>query len=162
MKSTTNFTLISQQFLSLADQEQDRLANSANFVGLLFAELHDVNWLGIYVLRGDDLVLGPFQGLPACIRIPVGTGVCGSAAKTGETMRVADVHEFAGHVACDPASKSELVVPLISKGQLIGVLDIDSPIKNRFSVKDQNGIEMLCAEYIRVIEAGDGTSQAFI
>lgn len=162
MNDSTDFALIRRQFLSLANREHDTLANSANFVGLLFAELHNINWLGIYVLRDDELVLGPFQGLPACIRIPVGSGVCGTAAKTRQTLRVADVHAFAGHIACDPASKSELVVPLISHGQLIGVLDIDSPFEDRFSADDQVGVESLCAAYMQVIEAGNRDSTGFI
>lgn len=162
MTVSTDFALIRRQFLSLANQEQDRLANSANFVGLLFAELHSINWLGIYVLRDDELILGPFQGLPACIRIPVGSGVCGTAAEKRQTLRVADVHAFAGHIACDPASKSELVVPLISDGRLVGVLDIDSPFENRFSADDQIGIEMLCTAYIQVIENGNRDSTGFI
>lgn len=162
MKERTDFALLRQQFLSLADQEHDKLANSANFVGLLFAELHDINWLGIYVLRGDELVLGPFQGLPACIRIPVGSGVCGTAAKERRTLRVADVHAFAGHIACDPASKSELVVPLIANNKLIGVLDIDSPFENRFSTNDQIGVESLCEAFVQVIEASDTNPAAFI
>ena len=116
----------------LAD-EPDPLANASNFVALLKQALDDVNWLGIYVLRGNTLVLGPFQGLPACVRIPLGQGVCGTAAATLETQRVFDVHEFPGHIVCDAASRSELVVPLLVGGKLVGVLDIDSPEVGRFS-----------------------------
>jgi GAF domain-containing protein len=130
----------------LAD-ESDPLANASNFVALLNTALDDVNWLGIYVLRGNGLVLGPFQGLPACVRIPVGSGVCGTAAEKLQTLRVADVHDFPGHIACDAASRSELVVPLLIDDRLVGVLDIDSPSVRRFSAEDQTRIEGLCAAY---------------
>jgi GAF domain-containing protein len=144
---------------SLADQaealmagEPDALANTANFVALVYDNLERVNWAGVYVLRGDELVLGPFQAKPACIRIPLGQGVCGTAAKKRESILVADVHSFEGHIACDPASRSELVVPLICKDRLLGVLDIDSPDTDRFTVADKTGIEAMCARLIRQIE----------
>lgn len=139
-----DYKLLQSQLLALLEDETDPLANASNFVALLNASLDDINWLGIYVLRGEELVLGPFQGLPACVRIPLGQGVCGTAAAKLATMRVEDVHEFPGHIACDAASRSELVVPLIIGGQLVGVLDIDSPSLDRFSAEDQSGIEVIC------------------
>jgi len=142
--SDTDYTLLASQLTALVGDENDALANASNFVGLLFGALDDVNWLGIYVLRGDELVLGPFQGKPACVRIPTGNGVCGTAAATRETQRVADVHAFPGHIACDAHSRSEIVVPLVVVDQLIGVLDIDSPSLDRFSAADQEGIESIC------------------
>lgn len=142
-----DYDLLNSQARALIGDEPDPLACAANFVGLLFHALDNVNWLGIYVLRGTDLVLGPFQGQAACTRIPLGNGVCGVAAARRETLRVADVHEFPGHIACDVASRSEIVVPLIVAGELIGVLDIDSPLIDRFSADDQVGIEALCRNY---------------
>ena len=143
----TDYTLLDSQAQALLRDEPDALANAANFVALLYNALDDVNWLGIYVLRGDELVLGPFQGQPACVHIPIGNGVCGAAAATLETQRVADVHAFPGHIACDAASRSEIVVPLLVDGSLVGVLDIDSPSLDRFSADDQAGIERLCATW---------------
>ena len=142
-----DYRLLQSQLLALLEDETDPLANASNFVALLNTALDDINWLGIYVLRGEELVLGPFQGLPACVRIPLGQGVCGTAAARLETMRVEDVHEFPGHIACDAASRSELVVPLIIGGQLVGVLDIDSPSLDRFSAEDQSGIEAICQAF---------------
>ncbi len=159
---SVDFALLEKQLAALLAGETDPLANSANFVGLLFAEFSDVNWLGIYVLRGDELVLGPFQGLPACVRIPVGQGVCGTAARKVATMRVANVHAFAGHIACDPASKSELVVPLVVADNLIGVLDIDSASENRFSEKDQLGVELLCKCFTDILQSADSNLSRFI
>lgn len=142
-----DYDLLQSQLLALLKDESDPLANASNFVALLNSALDDINWLGIYVLRGEELVLGPFQGLPACVRIPVGQGVCGTAAAKLETIRVEDVHEFPGHIACDAASRSELVVPLIIGGRLVGVLDIDSPSLDRFSAEDQSGIEAVCKAF---------------
>jgi L-methionine (R)-S-oxide reductase len=142
-----DYKLLQSQLSALLAGESDPLANASNFVALLKTAMHDVNWLGIYVLRGDELVLGPFQGLPACVRIAVGKGVCGTAAEKLETLRVDDVHAFPGHIACDAASRSELVVPLIVETRLVGVLDIDSPSLARFSAEDQKGLEDLCAAY---------------
>lgn len=142
-----DYELIDAQLRSLIKGESDSLANAANFVGLTFNALDNINWLGIYVLRGDELVLGPFQGQPACVRIPVGSGVCGTAARTLETQRVADVHAFPGHIACDAASRSEIVVPLVVDGILLGVFDVDSPSPDRFDETDQAGIEKLCRSY---------------
>jgi len=149
----TDFDLLQKQLALLTDSEPDPLANAANFVALLYDAMSDINWVGIYVLRDQDLVLGPFQGKPACVRIALGQGVCGSAAAERKTLRVADVHDYAGHITCDPASRSELVVPLISERQLLGVLDIDSPYPNRFSEQDQAGVETTCTTFVRIIEA---------
>ena len=123
--------------------ESDAIANMANATGLIFESLPDVNWVGFYRNVGGELVLGPFQGRPACIRIPFGTGVCGVAAETGQVQRVEDVHAFPGHIACDSASKSEIVVPLIRDGELLGVLDIDSPKTARFTQEDEDGVVRL-------------------
>ncbi len=142
-----DFSSLESQARALLQDEPDSLAATSNFVALLFNALEDVNWLGVYVLRDDVLVLGPFQGKPACVRIPLGDGVCGTAAQTRETQRIADVHAFPGHIVCDPDSRSELVVPLIVNDELIGVLDIDSPLPDRFSRADQEGIERLCETF---------------
>jgi L-methionine (R)-S-oxide reductase len=121
--------------------EQDLIANSANFAALVYATLPELNWAGCYFLRGDELVLGPFQGRPACVRIAVGRGVCGTAVQRGASVLVPDVHAFPGHIACDAASRSELVVPLFHAGRVVGVFDLDSPRPGRFSAADQAGIE---------------------
>jgi GAF domain-containing protein len=148
----TDYTLLNSQLRALLDEEPDALAAAANFVGLLYNAIDEINWLGIYVLRGDELVLGPFQGKPACVHIALDEGVCGAAASTMQTQRVADVQAFPGHVVCDPDSRSELVVPLVAHSKLIGVLDIDSPITRRFSETDQTGIEMLCESFCTLQE----------
>jgi len=142
-----DYALLKSQLLALLADERDALANASNIVALLHQAMDDINWLGIYVLRGDELVLGPFQGLPACVRIPLGNGVCGTVAASLETQRVADVHEFPGHIICDAASRSELVVPLIIDGSLVGVMDIDSPSIGRFDANDQVGVESICAAF---------------
>ncbi len=157
---SVDYESLGAQLEALLHDETDVLANSANFVGLVYNALPDVNWLGIYVLRDEELVLGPFQGNPACVRIPIGQGVCGTAARDRKTMRVADVHEFDGHIVCDPASRSEVVVPLVAGGRLLGVLDIDSPLPARFSEQDQRGVESLCEVFIKSI--GDRTTDDFI
>ncbi len=125
------------------------VANLANLSALLFETLGDLNWAGFYLAEGGKLVLGPFQGRPACIEIPWGKGVCGTAAAQDATQRVPDVHAFPGHIACDCASRSEIVVPLRAKGRVVGVLDIDSPLPDRFSAADQRGLEALCARIER-------------
>lgn len=125
------------QARALLDGQRDRIANAANLCALLFMELRDVNWAGFYFLRGNELIVGPFQGKPACVTIPVGKGVCGAAAATRAVQRVPDVHAFPGHIACDADSRSEIVVPLESGGELIGVLDIDSPLPDRFDDNDE-------------------------
>ena len=145
--TTTDYPLLESQLIAMIGDETDALANASNFVALLYDAMADVNWLGIYVLRDDELVLGPFQGKPACVRIAMGSGVCGTAAAARTTQRVPDVHAFPGHIVCDAASRSELVVPLIVGRELVGVLDIDSPSLDRFSAADQAGIESLCRAF---------------
>ena len=154
--TSLDYSLLKSQLVALIGDESDALARAANFVALIYNSMDDVNWLGIYVLRGEELVLGPFQGQPACVRIPLGQGVCGSAAATRTTQRVADVHAFPGHIACDVASRSEIVVPLFFENKLVGVLDIDSPSLNRFSEHDQSGIESLCAVYCELLTSRGG------
>lgn len=133
---------------ALTDGEPDAIANMANLSALIGQYLPDLNWSGFYRMVGDELVLGPFQGKAACIRIPLGKGVCGTAAQTRTTQLVEDVHAFPGHIACDAASRSEIVVPLVRDGKLIGVLDLDSPIPARFDAQDQAGLEALVAAVI--------------
>jgi len=157
-----DYRMLNDQLEALLAGEKDPLANTANFVALLWDALPRINWLGVYVLRGEELVLGPFQGKPACVRIPVGSGVCGTSVARGQTLRVADVHEFDGHIACDPASRSEIVVPLDSGGRLIGVLDIDSPDSSRFDKTDQDGIEVLCRTFCASIDSSTARSPGFI
>jgi L-methionine (R)-S-oxide reductase len=129
--------------------ETDAIANAANLSALIYHGLPELNWAGFYLLKGEgELVLGPFQGKPACIRIPLGRGVCGAAAERRESMLVPDVHAFPGHIACDAASRSELVVPLLRDGKVLGVLDLDSPLPNRFDAEDQAGIEALAALWV--------------
>lgn len=139
---------LAQQLAALIGDEHDVIANAANTAALLFDLLPDVNWAGFYLLKGGELVLGPFQGKPACIRIPLGRGVCGTAAETRATQLVADVHAFPGHIACDAASRSELVVPLLAGDTLLGVLDLDSPIPGRFTGDDRDGIEAVAAIWV--------------
>jgi len=128
---------------ALTDGESDAVANMANLAALIWSFVPDLNWAGFYRVMGDELVLGPFVGRPACIRIPFGQGVCGTAAASGETQRIEDVHAFPGHIACDGASASELVVPVMRDGQVIAVIDLDSPDKARFRESDSRGIEAL-------------------
>jgi len=142
------YALLDSQLAALTDGETDLIANLANMSALLFQALRQINWAGFYLLKEGMLVLGPFQGNPACIRIPVGRGVCGTAAQTLQTQLVPDVHLFPGHIACDAQSQSEIVIPLLKDGHLLGVLDIDSPVKNRFDKEDQQGLEALCAHLI--------------
>ena len=137
----TDYKLLCKQLKSLTDGVPHRIANLANASALLWQTLPNINWAGFYLLEQGKLVLAPFQGKPACIEIPLGKGVCGTAAATGKTVVVANVHEFDGHIACDSASNSEIVVPLYVNGKLYGVLDIDSPIFNRFSEQDKLGLE---------------------
>lgn len=137
-----------EQARALLSGQAHRIANAANLSALIFNELADLNWAGFYFLEGENLVVGPFQGKPACVLIPLGKGVCGTAAATRQTQRVADVHAFAGHIACDAASRSEIVVPLVGTAGVIGVLDIDSPLPDRFSAADQAGIEALARVYM--------------
>jgi GAF domain-containing protein len=136
-----DYAILHNQLRDLIRDVPYRTANLANASALLWQYLDNVNWAGFYMLDGDTLVLGPFQGKPACIEIPVGRGVCGTAVVQSKTIRVADVHSFPGHIACDSASKSEIVIPIRKDGQIIGVLDIDSPVANRFTVDDQSFLE---------------------
>jgi GAF domain-containing protein len=146
-----NYQLVTKQLSSLLEGESDRIANLSNASALLNQFLSDINWVGFYLLKSNELVLGPFQGLPACVRIPIGRGVCGTAAQQLKTIRVDDVHLFPGHIACDAASQSEIVIPLINNGELIGVLDIDSPIKSRFDEIDQECLEQLVKVLVEYI-----------
>ena len=146
--SWKNEPALAAQARGLLSVETDPVANAANLSALLFMELERINWAGFYFLNGDELVLGPFQGKPACVRIPLGKGVCGTAAETRETQRIADVHQFSGHIACDADSRSEIVVPLVKSGKLLGVLDIDSPIADRFSAADQEMLETIARIYL--------------
>ena len=136
------------QARTLLDGESDRIANAANLAALIHHAVPGLNWSGFYFHDGKELVVGPFQGLPACVRIPLDRGVCGAAARTRQTQRVADVHDFPGHIACDAASRSELVVPLVRNDNLIGVLDLDSPLPDRFDDEDQRGVEALAQAYL--------------
>ena len=145
-----------QQYAQLAEQarallhgEPDRIANAANLSALVYHALPGLNWVGFYFFDGTELVVGPFQGLPACVRIPLDRGVCGAAASSRRTQRVEDVHAFPGHIACDAASRSELVVPLVKDGALIGVFDLDSPDPARFDVQDQEGLEAIARIYVQ-------------
>jgi L-methionine (R)-S-oxide reductase len=151
---SVDYGLLHKQLDELIKDEPDVLANSANFVAMLFDEMPDINWLGIYVIRDEELVLGPFQGRPACVRIRIGQGVCGTAALERASLIVPDVHAFEGHVVCDPASKSEIVVPLIAGDRLLGVLDIDSPQLSRFNESDRKGLESLCDAFVQHLEQG--------
>jgi GAF domain-containing protein len=136
------------QAQALLHGERDRIANAANLSALVNHSLPDLNWVGFYLYDGHELVVGPFQGLPACVRIPLDKGVCGAAARTRTTQRVADVDAFPGHIACDSASRSELVVPLVVDGELFGVLDLDSPSPDRFDADDQAGIEAIARAFV--------------
>jgi L-methionine (R)-S-oxide reductase len=140
---------LASQLDGLLSGETDATANLANAAAAIYHALPDVNWAGFYLLQGSELVLGPFQGKPACVRIPLGKGVCGTAAEQRRTVLVTDVHAFPGHIACDSASESELVVPLIMDKTLIGVLDLDSPRLARFDARDQAGCEALAAIIVR-------------
>ena len=137
------------QIDALLSGESDVTANLANAAAAIYHTLPAINWAGFYLLRGPELVLGPFQGKPACVRIPLGEGVCGTAAEQGRSIMVTDVHAFPGHIACDSASRSELVIPLIAGKTLIGVLDLDSPRLARFDAQDQTGCEALVATIVR-------------
>ena len=136
------------QLAALLAGESDRIANAANMAALLYHGLPNLNWAGFYFRHGGELVLGPFQGKPACVRIPLGKGVCGTAAAKAATVLVPDVHQFPGHIACDPVSRSELVVPLIEAREVSGVLDLDSPLLGRFDEIDQAGCEQLVALFV--------------
>lgn len=137
-----------EQTRALLAGERDRVANAANLSALVYHALPSLNWVGFYFFDGRELVVGPFQGQPACVRIPLDKGVCGAAASTRKTQRVADVHAFPGHIACDAASRSEVVVPLLRGDELIGVFDLDSPEPDRFDADDQSGLEAIAQAFM--------------
>lgn len=144
---------LARDLRALLAGEYDVIANAANTSALIFDALPDLNWAGFYLYKDGELVLGPFQGKPACVRIAMGKGVCGTAAGRRETVRVDDVHAFPGHIACDSASNSEIVVPLIEGGELLGVLDLDSPRPGRFGIEDQRGIESLARIFLESLQS---------
>ena len=146
------YNLLAAQVQALFADERDFIANAAQFSAFLYNQVDDLNWAGFYLNRNEELVLGPFQGQVACVRIPFSRGVCGAAAATRQTQRVEDVHAFPGHIACDSASNSELVIPLVKAGRLIGVLDLDSPKIGRFSEADQAGLERLAAIFLELTD----------
>src|SRR6266403_794180 len=141
---------------ALLDHETDPLANAANLAALLYHSLAHINWAGFYFYRGGELIVGPFQGKPACVRIALGRGVCGTAAAQRRTLVVPDVHQFPGHIACDAASRSEIVVPLIAGGTLLGVLDLDSPRPGRFDEADARGLESLAGLFLQSLRESSG------
>ncbi len=143
------YASLAQQLSGLLEGEPDAIANAANMSALIYQFLPDLNWAGFYFMRGEGLVLGPFQGKTACVRIAVGRGVCGAAVERQESIVVPDVHAFPGHIACDSASRSELVVPLMKDGRVLGVLDLDSPGPNRFDEEDRKGCERLVQIYLQ-------------
>lgn len=145
------YDMLGKQLDALLTGETNVMANLSNASALLNQFFDRINWVGFYIMDGGELVLGPFQGLPACVRIPVGRGVCGSSVEKRETIIVPDVHAFPGHIACDAASQSEIVVPLIKNGEVIGVLDIDSPEKDRFQEGDRHGLEQFAAVLMKHI-----------
>ena len=149
-----HYEQLATQVRGLLADERDRVANAANFSSLVFNSLPALNWAGFYFYDGNELVVGPFQGQPACVRIAIGKGVCGTAAATKQTQVVRDVHEFEGHIACDSASQSEIVVPLFDGDELIGVWDVDSPDIARFDEEDRVGMERLAGIFVESIRAG--------
>ena len=142
------YAQLAGQARALVHGESDRIANAANLAALVYHALPGFNWVGFYFFDGTELVVGPFQGLPACVRISMDRGVCGAAASTRQTQRIADVEAFPGHIACDAASRSELVVPLVRDGQLVGVFDLDSPLLDRFDAEDQDGLESIARIFV--------------
>ena len=142
------YAQLAGQARALVHGEPDRIANAANLSALVYHALPDLNWVGFYFHDGKELVVGPFQGLPACVRIALDRGVCGAAASTRQTQRIADVEAFPGHIACDAASRSELVVPLVHNGKLVGVFDLDSPRLDRFDAHDQDGLEAIARIFV--------------
>ena len=142
MKTLAQYELLAKQASSLIEGETDLIANLANISALLNMNLDNINWVGFYLLKDDQLILGPFQGNVACVRIALGKGVCGTAFSTNTIQRIADVHQFEGHIACDAASQSEIVLPINVHGKTIGVLDIDSPITDRFNEIDEQGLAL--------------------
>ena len=155
---TEPYSTLNHQLKALLDGEEEFLINAQNFVALVYHGLAGVNWLGFYWLRNNELVVGPFQGQPACTRIALGQGVCGTAATHRKALIIEDVRDFEGHIACDPASRSEIVIPIILNGSLLGVLDVDSPEQDRFGPDDQRGLEALLETLLAssTIELGEG------
>lgn len=145
MQKANFYNQLVEQAEALIGNETDVIANMANISALLFDALEGVNWVGFYRVINQELVLGPFQGKIACIRIPIGKGVCGTAVSTKQTQRIADVHKFSGHIACDAASNAEIVIPIINQGKVIAVLDIDSVVFDRFDEEDQQGLQKITA-----------------
>jgi len=148
IEKNARYQLLLEQSKAMVDGERNQIANLANVAALLFHGLEEINWAGFYLLDDRELILGPFQGKPACIRIPIGRGVCGTAVAQRQTLRIEDVHDFPGHIACDSASNSEIVIPIIVQDRVVGVLDIDSPVFHRFQKEDQQYLE----EIVRVLE----------
>lgn len=147
------YQTLTKQAVALIESEHDLIANLSNISALLSMELEDLNWVGFYLYKEEQLVLGPFQGKPACVRIPMGKGVCGTAAATNTVQRIYDVHQFEGHIACDAASNSEIVLPFSINGTLAGVLDIDSPSVGRFSETDEAGLTFFMAEVEKLLNS---------
>lgn len=143
---------LDRQAAALLQGQRDRVANAANLSALLYHALEQVNWVGFYFLKEGRLIVGPFQGKPACVTIPLGKGVCGTAAVTRSVQRVADVNRFDGHIACDSASRSEIVLPLVRNGELLGVLDVDSPVENRFDEHDERLLSEIARLYVESID----------
>lgn len=156
MLKTDFYSQLTQQTNAIIGDEKDIIANMANISALLFDALDKVNWVGFYRVVDQELVLGPFQGKIACIRIPVGKGVCGTAVSENRTQRIADVHQFSGHIACDAASNSEIVIPVVVKNQIIAVLDIDSVVFDRFDEDDQKGLETIVEIFSQAIDTAQG------
>ena len=154
VSKTELYSELQAQARALLEGERDAIANAANLASLIFHTLPDLNWVGFYRLSGRDLVLGPFHGKPACVRIGIGTGVCGTAARDRRTIIVPNVDEFPGHIACDAASRSEVVVPIVHANHVVGVLDLDSPKLARFDEADARGLEAIAHTYIRASDLG--------
>ncbi|WP_405160096.1 GAF domain-containing protein [Nocardia sp. NBC_01499] len=150
---TEQYQQLAAQAEALVAGEPDRVANAANLASLVFHALPELNWVGFYFYDGNELVVGPFQGKPACVRIPIGKGVCGTAAHTGETQLVPDVHAFPGHIACDAETRSEVVIPLVRNGTLVGVFDLDSPKPDRFDDIDKDGLESVARAFLDSLPA---------
>ena len=148
------YSVLASQLRSLLEGERDFIANAANLSSLLYHSLPDLNWAGFYIHKAHELVLGPFQGKPACVRIAMGKGVCGTAAQQRQTILVDNVHEFPGHIACDSESNSEIVLPLVKNGELLGVLDLDSPVLGRFDEQDARGLNELANIFLDYTECG--------
>jgi L-methionine (R)-S-oxide reductase len=145
------YEALAKELRSLLEGEEDEIANAANTSALVFHAVPEINWVGFYFFRGGQLVVGPFQGQPACTRLTLGKGVCGTAAAERKTIVVPDVHQFPGHIACDCASASEIVIPMMADGRLLGVFDVDSPVSGRFDLEDRIGLESIVAVFLEAI-----------